>query len=110
MLESLASGSTFSVFVMPATLIHSSAWGQAERISKLALITLLQILVFLFLGVDLPPILTDIAFTLPNTRFAQPPPWSRSPVSCHAQTSAVMQSMALFANAVGWRSDNMHYE
>ena len=49
-------------------LTRSSAGGQAERISRLALLSLLQVLILLFLGIDIPPILTNILFELPNSR------------------------------------------
>ena len=51
-------------------LTRGSTAGQAERISRLALLSLLQILIFLFLGIDIPPILTNILFELPNSRSA----------------------------------------
>lgn len=65
----------FSMACLPSprparALTCSSAGGQAERISRLALLSLLQILIFLFLGVDIPPILTNVLFELPNSRSA----------------------------------------
>ena len=64
--------------------------GQAERISALAILEILRLAILVAFGLDIPPIFTDLIFSLPNSRPG--PALSSTRGLCHVACSPARRS------------------